>query len=193
MQPIIGPRPWKPARVVLKSKVKVTMAPIVSGSMSTSESQLDRSHLAMAKAISKQPGLGEIPIDLVVQVLSSLIETIERNKAGQRSIPLVGGEVGTLETGILSDSTAADSESASPSDMRVPVMEAPLVQLLMSSSPIAQPGQSPLIVQFQSVPATNEDDNKSSMGISAAIPTVQFPDWCPTMNMPEVQPAAPPP
>ena len=105
-----------------KSKVKATMAPVASGSTSVSESQPHPSHLAMAKAISEQPGLGEIPIDLLVGILPSLIETIERNKSGRRSNSSVGGDVRISETGILSDSMA-DRECASPSDMVVPAMK----------------------------------------------------------------------
>jgi hypothetical protein len=171
-----------------KSKVKATMVPVASGSTSASESQPDPSHLAMARAITEQPGLGEIPIDLLVQILPSLIETIESNKAGRRSNSSVEGDVRTSETGILSDSMA-DSESASPSDIGVPAMEVPPVQLPVSSTPIVQPEQSPLIAQFQSVPATSNNDTDSSMGISAAIPTIQFPDWYPTINLPEGQSA----
>jgi len=129
----------------------------------------------MAKAISKQPGLGEIPIDLLVQILPSLIETIERNKASQRSNASVEGDVGTSGTGILSDSMV-DSESASSSDMGVPAMEVPPMQLPVSSSPIVQPEQPPLIVQFQSAPATSSNETESSMGISTVIPTIHFPE-----------------
>jgi hypothetical protein len=131
----------------------------------------------MAKAITEQPGLGEIPINLLVRILPSLIETLERNKAGRRRNSSVEGDVETAETGILSGSMA-DNET---SDMGVPAMEAPSVQLPISSSPIVQPEQSPLIVRFQSVPADSKD---SCMGISAVIPTIQFPDWYPTMNIP---------
>jgi hypothetical protein len=49
------------------------------------------------------------------------------------------------------------------------------VQLPISSPPIVQPEQSPLIVQFQSVPATSNNDDNSSMGTSAAIPTMNIP------------------
>jgi hypothetical protein len=142
----------------------------------------------MAKAISEQPGLGEIPICLLVQIVPSLIETIERNKASQRGRSSVEGDVGTSETGILSDSMA-DSESASSSDMGVPAMGIPPVQLPLSSSPIAQPEQSPLIAQFQSVPGTSNNATESSMGISAAVPIIHFPDWYPTV--PEEQLAPP--
>lgn len=90
------------------------------------------------------------------------------------------GDVRTSETGILRDSMA-DSESASLSDMGVPAMEVPPVQLPVSSSLIVRPGQSPLIAQFQSVPATSNNNTESSMGISAAIPTIQFPDSYPTI------------
>jgi hypothetical protein len=139
----------------------------------------------MAKAITEQPGLGEIPIDLLVHILPSLIETIESNKAGRRSNSSVESDVRTSETGIL----MADSESASRSDIRVPTMEVPPVQLPVSSSLIVQPEQSPLIAQFQSVPATGNNDTDSSMAISAVIPTTQFPDWYPTINIPEGQSA----
>jgi hypothetical protein len=120
-----------------ESKVKATMAPVASGSTSTSETQSDPSHLAMAKAISEQPGLGDIPIDLLVRILPSLIETIERNKAGRQSNSSVEGDVRTSKTGILSDSMAGSS--ASPSDMGVPAMQLPPVQLLVSSLLIVQP------------------------------------------------------
>jgi hypothetical protein len=72
-----------------KSKVKATMTPVVSGSTSADKSQLDPSHLAMAKAISEQPGLGEIPIDLLVGILPSLIET--REEQGRSAEQLLGG------------------------------------------------------------------------------------------------------
>jgi hypothetical protein len=107
------------------------MAPVASGSTSADESQPDPSHLAMAMTISEQPGLGEIPIDLLMQILPSLIETIEKKKAGRRSNSSVEGDVRTSETGILRDSMA-DSESASLSDMGVPAMEVPPVQLPVS-------------------------------------------------------------
>lgn len=62
------------------------------------------------------------------------------------------GDVGASETGIFSDSMA-DGKSASPSDMGMPAMEVPSVQLPISLPPIVQPEQSPLIVQFMQ-PAT---------------------------------------
>jgi hypothetical protein len=64
-------------------------------------------------------------------------------------------------------------------------MEIPPVQYPISSAPIVQPERSPLITQLQSVPVTGNNETESSMGISAAIPTVPFPDW----NTPEGQSA----
>jgi hypothetical protein len=58
----------------------------------------------MAKAITEQPGLGKIPIDHLVRILPSLIEAIERKKAGRRSNSSMLGDVGAFETGIPSDS-----------------------------------------------------------------------------------------
>ena len=58
------------------------MAPLASGLTSISESQLDPSHLRMAKAITEQPGPDEIPVDLLVRILPSLIETVERLAGG---------------------------------------------------------------------------------------------------------------
>jgi len=142
----------------------------------------------LAKAISEQPGLGEIPIDLLVRILPSLIETIEKNKAGQRSNSSVEGDVRASGMGILSDSMA-DSESTNPSDTGVPALEVPPVEFSVSSSPIVQPEQSPLIAQFLSVPATNDNNTESSMGVSAAIAQIQFPDWYLTMHIPEGQSA----
>ena len=77
----------------------------------------------------------------------------------------------------------ADSEIASPSDMRVLAMEISPVQLPVSSSPIVEPEQSLLIAQFQSIPATRNADSASYMGISAVIPTIQFPEGQPAAGM----------
>ena len=91
----------------------------------------------------KQPEFGEIPTDLLVQILPVLIETTERDKAGRWGDSLVeGGRVRAFKTGILSGLMAflANNESGSSSDIGVSAMEVPPMQLPVSSSPIVYPG-----------------------------------------------------
>jgi hypothetical protein len=69
--------------------------------------------------------------------------------------------------------------------MGVPAMEVPPVQLPESSPPMVEQEQPPLVEQLQSPPAISDNDIGNSMGSSAVVPTVQFLDWCPTMDIPE--------
>ncbi len=159
---------------IRRTKSKATKAPIAGASTSASESQPETSHLAMARATTERPGLGDIPIDILLQIIPGLPEVIARNKAGRQSNSSVG-DMGPLETGIFSDSET-DSESSGSSDTGVLAMEVPPVQLQGSPPPIVQPGQSPLIEQLRFIPAIR-DNIKSPIGFSAAIPTIQFPDF----------------
>ena len=164
------------------TKAKARMSPVVGGSTSTS--QPDAVHLATAYAISEQPGLGKIPIGLLLRIVPGLTESIAKNKTGGQSNSSVGGDVGKSELGIISDSMA-NGEGASLANMGVPAMKVPPVQLPEPSPPMAEQEQPPLVEQLQSAPAISDNNPVNSMGFSAAVPTVQFPDWCPTMDIPE--------
>jgi hypothetical protein len=50
---------------------------------------------------------------------------------------------------------------------------------------MVQPEPSPIVEQDQSMPAVGGGDTGHSMEGSAAIPTMQFPDWYSTTNFPE--------
>jgi hypothetical protein len=144
------------------------------------------SYLAVAEAISQQPGLGNIPISLIKQVLPSLMDTVAEAQCIRRSKSWVAGDARTSGTGI-SNSMAQSQNRGSP-DMGMPTMEIPGVlpaaQLLGSLPPMVQPEPLPLVDQPQPVPAIGGGDTGHPMGFSAAIPTIQFPDWYSTMNLP---------
>lgn len=83
----------------------------------------------------------------------------------------------------------AQSEGPSPPDMGMPTTEAtgllPAGQPLGPLPPMVQPEPSPLVEQPQSMPTTGGGDTGHFMEFSDAIPTVQFPDWYSTTNVPE--------
>lgn len=118
------------------------------------------SHSALAKAISQQPGLENIPIELIRQVVPKLVDGV---KCIKRSKPCIAGDAQTPGTGI--SNSMPHNESPDPPDMGMPMMEEPgllpAVLLPGSFTPVVQPEQSPLVDQ------------------------PQFGGWYPVMNTPE--------
>ena len=128
---------------------------------------------AVAKAISQQPGLKNIPISLVMRVLPSIM-----NRRSTTS--WVADDVRPSGSGI--SNSMAHSESPSPPDTGIPAMEiAGMYPRSGSLSPVMQPEGSPLLEQPRFVPAIGGDDADNSMAFSEEIPT-QFRGWYPTMD-----------
>lgn len=118
----------------------------------TSALQSVPSHLALAEAISRQPGLGGISIKLVKAVLPSLVDTGVEVKCIRRSRVSIAGGAQSPRTG--TSSSMPHSESSGPPEMGTPTMEEPglrLAAFLLSGSftPMMQPEGPPLVGQPQ--------------------------------------------
>lgn len=186
------PPPMKSrTRRAAKSKAKAPTPPVAAGSSNPNPSagaaqaaasqgevtpdtasQSVNGFSAVARAITEQPGLMNIPTSLIMRVLPGLVDKYGVSwEAGDA--PSSGS--GTSNSG--TSNSMAHSESPSP-----PVMEVPTVDVagsLPRSSPsTAQSDGSPLVEKPPFVPG---DDAGNPTGFSAAFPT-QFPDWYSTMN-----------
>jgi hypothetical protein len=173
------PQPLEAPEHLTMSQAQATVASVVGGSTSTP--QLDNAtHLAMAKALVKKPGFADIPMDILLQVVPGLIETIGKKASGRNNNSVGDGCVGTSEAlGIISNPMVVGERSGLP-DMGLPAIEAPPIQLAELPRTV-QPEQLPLVEQLQSMP-TIRVDNDSSMGFSAETPMIQFPEYSSTVQ-----------
>jgi hypothetical protein len=118
----------------------------------TSALQPVPSHSALAEAISRQPGLGGISIDLLTEVLPSLVDTGVEVKCIRRSRPSIASDARAPETGV--SSLMPHSESSDQPDVGIATVEdaglLPAAVLLPGSfTSMEQPEGPPLVEQPQ--------------------------------------------
>ena len=136
-------------------------------------SQPANNYWALAKAISQQPGLKNIPVSLVMRALQIFMSK-------RSTTSCVADDVWPSGSGI--SNSMAHSESPSRPGMGIPAMEvAGSYPRSGSLSPVMQPEGSPLLEQPRFVPAIGGDDAGNPMASSVETPT-QFPRWYRTMD-----------